>query len=61
MEWVVVAIFASGVVTTDMRYDSVYECMDSAAVAASDAYRAVAWERGNDLILPKYSCVSVDD
>jgi len=61
MEWVVIAIFASGVVTTDLSFDTAEECYDAAAVAASVGYRAKAWERGPDLVLPKYSCVAIDD
>lgn len=60
MEWVVIAIFASGVVTTDMTFDTAAECIENAAVAANEGYRAAAWERGDDLVLPQYSCVSVD-
>ncbi len=61
MEWVVIAVFASGIVKTDMTFDTARECVDAAALASAEAYRAAAWERGPDIILPKYSCISVDD
>ena len=61
MEWVVIAIFTTGVVTTDLTFDSAAECYDAAADAASQGYRAKAWERGSDLVLPQYSCVTLDD
>lgn len=60
MEWVMIAIFASGIVTTDLTFDSAAACVDAASLAANEGYRAAAWERGDDLVLPQYSCVSVD-
>ena len=61
MEWVAVAIMTSGVITTNLKFDSVDECMTKTGEIVADAYRAAAWEQGPDLVLPQYACLLLDD
>jgi hypothetical protein len=61
MEWVVVAVLSSGVMTTDLTFDTAEDCMSETGKIAATAYKAAAWEQGPDLVLPQYACLLLDD
>jgi len=61
MEWVVVAVLSSGVMTTDLTFDTAEDCMSETGKIAATAYKAAAWEQGSDLVLPQYACMLLDD
>ena len=61
MEWAVVAVLSSGVITTDLKFDSAEDCMTETGKIAATAYKAAAWEQGPDLVFPQYACLLLDD
>ena len=51
----------SGIITTDLKYDTIDDCVTETGKIVADAYRAAAWEQGPDLVLPQYACVLLED
>ena len=61
MEWVAVAIMTSGIITTDLKFGTIDDCVTETGKIVADAYRAAALEQGPDLVLPQYACVLLED